>query len=96
MLKLTVRLLTLALLFGLSAALSSPETDKEVKQILIRESIALYSGSCPCPYNTDRAGGSCGKRSAYSRPGGRAPLCYQSDVTAKMVEDYQARPRRNK
>ncbi len=41
--------------------------------------------------NADRAGRNCGKRSAYSRPGGRSPLCYESDVTKAMVDEYRAR-----
>ena len=61
------------------------QSDAQIKQRLIRESIAAYPGSCPCPYNTDRAGRSCGRRSAYSRPGGYAPLCYPADVTAAQV-----------
>lgn len=40
----------------------------------IRESI---SGSCECPYDTDKRGRSCGRRSAYSRPGGASPICYK-------------------
>ena len=40
------------------------------------------SGSCDCPYDTDRRGRSCGKRSAYSRPGGRSPICYVRDLQA--------------
>ena len=31
---------------------------------------------CDCPYDIDRAGRRCGRRSAYSKPGGRAPVCY--------------------
>lgn len=70
---------------------AKPSTsDAEIKQQIIRESIASYSGSCPCPYNTDRAGRSCGRRSAYSRPGGASPACYAEDVSAKMVDDYRA------
>ncbi|MGG6297761.1 hypothetical protein ACQ4M4_25495 [Leptolyngbya sp. AN02str] len=34
------------------------------------------SGSCQCPYDYDSRGRSCGERSAYSRPGGDAPMCY--------------------
>jgi len=33
-------------------------------------------GSCDCPYDVMRNGRSCGGRSAYSRPGGRKPKCY--------------------
>ena len=82
---------SLALALGLASAQSakSPRTDAEIKQAIIAESIASYRGSCPCPYNTDRAGRRCGARSAYTRPGGASPLCYESDVTQKMVDDYR-------
>jgi hypothetical protein len=80
--------------FALIGSPTAPETDREIKQILIRESIASFPGNCPCPYNTDRAGRSCGKRSACSRPGGRAPLCYETDVTQAMVDAYSARKRK--
>lgn len=56
-----------------------------IRDALIQRSIAHYPGNCPCPYNRDRAGRKCGKRSAYSRPGGHSPLCYRSDVTEAMV-----------
>lgn len=68
------------------AAPAAAQSDAAIKQRLIRESIASYSGSCPCPYNTDRAGRRCGQRSAYTRPGGAAPICYPGDVTAAMVQ----------
>ena len=71
------------------SAKDEPKTDDEIKQELIRESIAAYPGTCACPYNVDRAGHSCGRRSAYSRPGGYAPLCYPNDVTKEMVEKYK-------
>ncbi|HEX8216172.1 MAG TPA: hypothetical protein VF577_01790 [Allosphingosinicella sp.] len=67
------------------------QTDAPIKQRLIRESIASYPGSCPCPYSTDRAGRRCGARSAYSRPGGYAPICYPSDVTPAMVRAARGR-----
>lgn len=66
-----------------------PPSDAQIKQLLIDESIAAYSGNCPCPYNTDRRGRSCGRRSAYSREGGEAPLCYPKDVSAEMVKAYR-------
>ncbi|MFG1190994.1 SH3 domain-containing protein [Xanthobacter flavus] len=62
-----------------------------IAQRLIAESRASYPGSCACPYDTDRGGRRCGARSAYSRPGGYAPICYESDVTAQMVEKYRDR-----
>ena len=38
-----------------------------------------------------RNGRACGSRSAYSRPGGAAPLCDPSDVTPVMIESYKQR-----
>lgn len=87
-----LRLIVLAAAVLLSAAQAKPvKSDAVIKQEIIRESIAQYKGNCPCPYSTDRSGRSCGKRSAYSRPGGAAPLCYPGDVTKKMVDDYRKR-----
>lgn len=59
-----------------------------LKDQMIRESTARYQGSCPCPYFRDRAGRSCGRRSAWSRPGGASPLCYPEDITADMVREF--------
>lgn len=66
-------------------------TTSQVKKLLIRRSHAYYNGNCPCPYNRDRAGRRCGKRSAYSRPGGASPLCYEGDVSEQMVANFRAR-----
>jgi hypothetical protein len=85
--RVVVLLCLLRSVFGQSVA----KTDAEIRQELIRQSMASYRGNCPCPYNTDRAGRRCGARSAYSRPGGASPLCYEKDVTQKMVADYRKR-----
>jgi hypothetical protein len=76
---------------GLSAVASPAlaQSDAQIRQRIIRESIASYPGSCPCPYNTDRAGRSCGRRSAYSRPGGYAPQCYPRDVSDAEVQAWR-------
>ncbi|WP_425053970.1 SH3 domain-containing protein [Psychromarinibacter sp. S121] len=74
----------------------APPSSAEVsraKAEIIRQSINSYSGSCPCPYNTDRAGRRCGGRSAWSRPGGYAPMCYESDVSPARLATYFARQR---
>lgn len=97
--------LALALLLGESAsqaatdqtlaeskAANGPQkriSDAQITKLLIDESIAAYDGNCPCPYSRARNGSRCGKRSAYSREGGAAPLCYPSDVTAEMVQAYR-------
>jgi len=61
-------------------------TNTEIRELLVRRSIAAYAGSCPCPFNVDRAGRRCGRRSAYSRPGGASPLCYAGDVSDGLVQ----------
>ena len=73
---------------------SKEKSDAEIRQEVIALSIASYSGSCPCPYNKDRAGRNCGRRSAYSRPGGKSPLCYAEDVTQKMVDEHRKKTKR--
>ncbi|MGI3170757.1 SH3 domain-containing protein [Pseudooceanicola sp. C21-150M6] len=74
------------------AAPSSREVAVAKKQI-IAQSISAYPGSCPCPFNVDRGGRRCGGRSAWSRAGGYAPLCYESDVTSARLATYFARER---
>lgn len=66
-------------------------SDDQIKKQMIQQSIASYSGSCPCPYNVTRNGSSCGGRSAYSKPGGYDPLCYPKDITPSMLNDYKKR-----
>lgn len=36
-----------------------------------------YVGTCDCPYDLMRNGRRCGGNSAYSKPGGRSPVCYR-------------------
>jgi hypothetical protein len=72
-----------------TVASRSMPSRSEIAAILIERSIANYRGNCPCPESRDRAGRRCGARSAYSKPGGAAPLCYVSDVTDRMIERYR-------
>lgn len=65
-------------------------SDAQIKQAIIQQSLAAYPGPCPCPYNIMRNSRACGRRSAYSRPGGYSPICYESDVTPAMVQQYRA------
>lgn len=85
-----IALLALFCAFSL-AAKEADLTDDAIIQLLIDDSIASYSGNCPCPYNAARNGSRCGKRSAYNRPGGAAPLCFKEDVSKAMVQAYRAR-----
>lgn len=65
--------------------------DSVVIQRIIAESLKGYPGSCPCPYNKDRGGRRCGKRSAYSKPRGYAPICFPQDVSKAMIEAFSGR-----
>ena len=67
------------------------KSDAEIRRAIVERSIANYEGNCPCPYNRDRAGRSCGRRSAYSRPGGASPKCYPSDVSQAEVNAWRRR-----
>jgi hypothetical protein len=88
-----MRLLVLAVTaLSLSASPSlakGPMSEAQIKQEIIQESIASYPGNCPCPYNSARNGSRCGGRSAWSRAGGYAPMCYPNDVTKAQVQAYR-------
>lgn len=74
---------------GSACVPASQATDAEIRQALINASIAAYPGNCPCPYFADRAGRSCGRRSAWSRAGGYSPLCYPNDVNPEQIRNYR-------
>ena len=67
--------------------------DNEIRDRMIKESIAQYRGNCPCPYNLAANGSRCGARSAHSRPGGQAPLCFREDISDEVVRRYRAQYR---
>ncbi|WP_437616631.1 hypothetical protein [Erwinia sp. V71] len=64
-------------------------SDDQVKQQIIDDSIAAYSGNCPCPYNSALNGSRCGKRSAWSRAGGETPICYKDEVSKEMIARWR-------
>ena len=83
--------LVLLLLMSSSVLAKNDLSDSQVKAMMIQDSIASYSGRCPCPYNLASNGSQCGRRSAYSKPGGYAPLCYDTDITVEMLNQYKSR-----
>lgn len=88
--KKLILLAGLCVAFGAEAKQSSQSVEA-IKQKIIQQSIENYPGNCPCPYNTASNGSRCGKRSAYNRAGGYAPLCYPEDVSNRMVKEYKGR-----
>ena len=68
---------------GSAEAQRAAMSDAQIREQFVAQSIASYSGSCPCPYSR------CGGRSGYSRPGGAVPQCYASDVSQAAVDAYR-------
>lgn len=78
-------------LAAIAPAVAQRASDDDIKRQMIAESIAGYRGACPCPDNRMANGARCGGRSAYSRPGGATVLCYPSDITPPMIEEWRRR-----
>lgn len=77
--------------FGAPVVSAKPKlSDAQIKQRIIKQSVAAYPGNCACPYNSASNGSSCGRRSAWSRGGGYAPMCYAADVTKADVNRWRA------
>lgn len=87
---LSIMLLAMSSFLFSSLSLASCElNDREVKQRIIDESISGHPGTCACPFNIARDGSQCGGRSAWSRPGGNTPICFQDEVTEKMMMEWR-------
>ena len=74
---------------GASEAKTSKQSDDQIRQLIIEDSIASYPGVCACPFNAARNGSSCGRRSAWSKQGGYAPVCYKKEISSEMVDDWR-------
>lgn len=70
-------------------ATSSRQSDDQIRELIIEESIASYPGACACPFNSARNGSSCGRRSAWSKQGGYAPKCYKKEIPKEMVDEWR-------
>jgi len=87
-----VALVVLGMLTAGLAGVREPLSDAQVRETIIRESIAGYQATGyprACPYNLTRNGSSCGGRSAYSRLGGASPFCYPKDVSDGMIASWR-------
>lgn len=79
---------------GASAQRAASLSDDQVRQEIIKESVAAYKATgrpCACPFNLMRNGREYGTVSAYSKPGGASPLCYPKDVSDAKVQDWRRR-----
>lgn len=92
----SLRILLSSAMLLASASLAEARMCQGVSDIKIRETIVQESRmayyrtghACACPYDLSRNGQECGRRSAYSRPGGARPKCYISDVARADTEAY--------
>jgi hypothetical protein len=55
------------------------------ENIIIAKDRAHYTGNCPCPYDSDSRGGSCGGRSSYSKHG-QISYCYGNDISDAQIQ----------
>ena len=78
-----------ALVGVLYLPIAMAQSDAVIIDTMIRESKARYVGRCACPDDLAKNGARCGKRSAYSKPGGARPLCYAKDVSQEMITAYR-------
>lgn len=74
---------------GASEAKTSKQSDDQIRQLIIEDSISSYPGVCAWPFNAARNGSSCGRRSAWSKQGGYAPVCYKKEISKEMVDDWR-------
>ena len=79
---------TFLILLPLTAFSYSKDELSAAKKSMVRLSLNSYSGNCPCPYNTMRNGRPCAGRSAYTKPGGVAPYCYERDISDKAADSW--------
>ena len=79
---------------GLSGSIAQPAlTEQQIASIIVKGSRDVYYRTghpCACPEDLARNGSRCGRRSAYSRPGGAEPYCYVTDVPREKIEAYRA------
>jgi hypothetical protein len=64
----------------------------EIAALIVQASRQQYYATghpCACPEDVTRSGRRCGGNSAYSRPGGAAPLCYVTDISNEMIAKYR-------
>jgi hypothetical protein len=65
-------------------------TDAQIRALLVRASVALYKGVCPCPWSVDHQHRRCGEASAFQRRLSEAPNCFAREITREQVARYRA------
>jgi hypothetical protein len=92
-LNLAIPSVLLSLALASISIAETPLTDQQIAATIVMASRDAYYQTghpCACPEDSARNGSRCGKRSAYSRPGGAEPYCYVTDVPKDKIEAYRA------
>jgi hypothetical protein len=74
-----------------AAAQAQRVADDEIRQMIIRDSLAQFgSTDCPCPYSYAWNGQQCADKSLYNQRTRRQDLyCYPNDVSYREIEEYR-------
>ena len=84
-----MRMALIMLLLPTLAFANKPMSDSQIRSAIVKESVAKYKGACPCPYSTHPDGTQCGHRSAFHKNPATKPICYEINVTLKMIDEYR-------
>jgi len=80
----------LALATLLVALPAAAQRDEDIRRLIVEDSLARFSGYCPCPYSYDR-GEQCGEKSVYSLRTDPYLYCYPADVHWRDIQAYRER-----
>ena len=82
------RLLFAATLLG--ALPAAAQRDEDIRRLIVEDSLARFSGYCPCPYSYDR-GEQGAEKSIFSRRTDPYLYWYPADVHWRDVQAYRDR-----
>ncbi|MBS0541471.1 MAG: hypothetical protein JSR47_22085 [Proteobacteria bacterium] len=84
-------LIAAAALLPAPAAHAQRYSDDEIRNMIIRDSIAQFgSKDCPCPYSYAWNGQQCADKSLYNQRTRRQDLyCYPNDIPWRDVQEYR-------
>lgn len=84
-----MRMALIVLLLPTLVFANEPLSGAQIRSAIVKESVAKYKGACPCPYSTHPDGTQCGYRSAFHKNPAARPICYEINVTIKMIDEYR-------
>jgi hypothetical protein len=84
-------LLAIVPLLWVSTASAQRVDDEEIRQMIIRDSLAGFgTRDCPCPYSYAWNGQQCADKSLYNQRTGRRDIfCYPADVSYRDIAEYR-------